>query len=606
MCGIVGYIGKRQAASVILSGLKSLEYRGYDSSGIATYHQGHIEIHRRAGKLSALTDVLHAKLPEGHLGIGHTRWATHGRPTDQNAHPHESDGVVMVHNGIIENYLQLKEALIKKGHVFKSETDTEVLCHLVSEELKIRGDLVAAVRAALLQAHGAYAVVVMAKQDPSQIVAARLTSPLVIGIGQGEQIIASDIPAILPYTRQIVTLDEGELAVLSTDSVKISTIEGTPKPLRVRHIDWSPAMAERGGYKHFMLKEIFEQPQAIADTLRGRIDLQNQRVVLEQELQWQQMPEQIIVLAMGTSYNAGLYLRYEIEHLAKIPCQIELASEFRYRCPVIRPHTCVIAISQSGETADTIAGVKEAKALGAHVLAICNVMDSSLTRLADATLYTRAGIEIGVASTKAYMTQLAAAKLLALFLAQKKEKLSTDQIKTTLDAMMHLPVLVQSVLHREEEIMAMAKSVVHTQSMLFLGRGREVGTAYEGALKLKELSYIHAEGYAAGEMKHGPIALIDEQFFVMMVAPHDANYEKIVSNAQEVKARGGHLLSIVSQGDTQMHDLSDKSFEIPKVDPSLYPFLTVIPLQLLSYHVACLRGHDVDQPRNLAKSVTVE
>jgi glutamine---fructose-6-phosphate transaminase (isomerizing) len=606
MCGIVGYLGPKRAAEVLIGGLRSLEYRGYDSAGIALLHEGKLSLDRATGKLRALEEKLVGKELPGHTGIGHTRWATHGRPSDQNAHPHESDGVVVVHNGIIENYRELKARLIAKGRTFKSETDTEVLAHLVAEHQHAGKTFTAAVRAALAEVTGAYAVVFMSQKEPDKIIAARVASPLVLGIGDGETFVASDIPAILPHTRRILTLDEGELAVLTRQGVELSTLEGKPLTREPRTVDWTPAMAERGGYKHFMLKEIHEQPNAIADTLRGRISADETRVVLEEATILESKIDRVVLVAMGTSHHAAQVTRQYIERLARIPATVELASEFRYRNPLVPPGTLVIAFSQSGETADTLAAAREAKRLGAKVLAITNVVESSLARAADARLYTRAGVEIGVASTKAYTTQLVAGYLLALALAEQRNTLSADVRREHLKALSHLPTLFAEGLKQQDTALAMAKICQHAPSALFLGRGLNVATAYEGALKLKELSYIHAEGYAAGEMKHGPIALIDADFFVFVVGTKDATYEKLLSNVQEVRAREGRVLSVVNQGDVALRELSEMVLEVPVTREEIQPIIAVLPLQMLSYHTACLRGHDVDQPRNLAKSVTVE
>jgi glucosamine--fructose-6-phosphate aminotransferase (isomerizing) len=611
MCGIVGYIGPKQAAGVLIEGLRSLEYRGYDSAGIAIVDvvdgKATLSVERATGKLKALEQKLQGRTISGHLGIGHTRWATHGRPSDENAHPHEADGVVVVHNGIIENYRELKERLIKKGRKFRSETDTEVLAHLAAEHIASGKSFVDAVRATLQEVTGAYAVVFTSRSDPAHLVAARVASPLILGLGDGETMVASDIPAILPHTRQILALDEGEFAVLSRSGIAITTLDGKPVSRQPRTVDWSPAMAERGGYKHFMLKEIHEQPTAVADTLRGRISGDETSVLLDEPEILNQPIDRIVVIAMGTSNHAAQMLRDYMERVARVPCSVELASEFRYRDPLVGPGTLAIAISQSGETADTLAGAKEAKRKGARVLAITNVMESSLARMADSRLYTRAGVEIGVASTKAYITQLVAGFLLALAVAEKKGTLDAAARKVHIQNLLHLPILIASVLKTADQVMLpMAKAWQQATSALFLGRGMQVATAYEGALKLKELSYIHAEGYAAGEMKHGPIALIDPNFMVLVVGTRDATYEKLVSNVQEVRAREGRVFCIVTQGDTALRELSEQVFELPATSPETAPILAVLPLQLLAYHVACLRGFDVDQPRNLAKSVTVE
>jgi len=606
MCGIVGYIGSKQAAPILIEALTRLEYRGYDSAGIAVADGNELSVVRAEGKLKMLRDRLGKEFPRGQRGIGHTRWATHGKPSDHNAHPHETDGVAVIHNGIIENFAELKNELKSKGRAFRSDTDTEVLAHLVAERLAQGDSFVQAVRSTLLRVTGAYAVVFMSKSDPQHLIAARVSSPLIIGLGDGENFIASDIPALLDHTRNIVALEEGELAIVSGSEVKLSTITGKSIERSSRYIDWTPAMAERGGYKHFMLKEIEEQPQVLVDTLRGRFNLEDAVLTLDEKEIFSTPIKRVVILGMGTSYHAGLLLQQYIERLARVPATIELASEFRYRDPVIEPHTLAIAISQSGETIDTLAAAKHAKTQGARLLTICNAQESSLARLADARLYTRAGIEIGVASTKAYTTQIAVGYLFALALAQHQHQLSKEMIHSRLRALLHVPKLMTDILDRADAIVPLAQAIKDNKGVFFLGRGNETATAYEGALKLKELAYIHAQGYAAGEMKHGPIALIDRHFYVIAIAPQQTGREKMLSSLQEVKAREGHIVGVISRDDKEMAQLCDLSFEIPEADSDLLPFLTCIPLQLLAYHVANLKGHDVDQPRNLAKSVTVE
>jgi glucosamine--fructose-6-phosphate aminotransferase (isomerizing) len=609
MCGIIGYIGTQNAVPILIEGLKRLEYRGYDSAGIAIIIDGRIEVRRCAGKLKNLESAIRGENLLGSIGIGHTRWATHGRPSEENAHPHRAGKLVLVHNGIIENYLELKKELREEGHSFKSETDTEVLCHLIERYTK-RGDtLEESVREALKDVKGAYAIGVIHQDYPERLVAARKESPLVVGLGRGEFFIASDIPAILNYTRDVIFLNDGEIAILSPDGVAITNLEGMPVDKEVKRILWNPVMAEKGGYKHFMLKEIYEQPRAIMDTIRGRISHENGKVYLdeiglsEDDIR---MIKRIYLVACGTSWHAALTGKFMIEDLARIPTEVDIASEFRYREPIIDKETLFVSITQSGETADTLASQKEAKRIGARILTICNVVGSTSSREADGVIYTHAGPEIGVASTKAFTAQLAALFLLSIHLGRVRERISLEDARTLLGDLVRIPHLVEKVLGDEEEIAKISHLYFKASDFLYLGRSFNYPVALEGALKLKEISYIHAEGYPAGEMKHGPIALIDENLPVVVLAPKDSVYPKVLSNIEEVKTRGGIVIALATEGDKEIALKVDHLIYIPEMNRYLTPILLTIPLQLFAYHTALLRGSDVDQPRNLAKSVTVE
>lgn len=615
MCGIVGYVGAEDCAPFLISGLKRLEYRGYDSAGVALVGPGGLGVLRSRGKLANLEKLVASEQPKGSLGIGHTRWATHGRPSDENAHPHSYDGVAVVHNGIIENHLELKDELRAQGHAFSSETDTEIFAHLISGEVKTGKDLLSAVRAALARVRGTYALAVVAQADPDTIVAAKNASPLVVGHGEGENYLASDVPAVLDRTRRVTFLEEGDLVRLTRERVEIFDHAGKPVARTPRHIDWTPVMAEKGGHKHFMHKEIHEQARALVDTIRGRASVETGDVSLDGvslDAQTAKSLQRVTIVACGTSYHAGLVGKHYIETLARIPVEIDLASEYRYRDPLVLPNTLAVAISQSGETADTLAAMREAKGKGARTLAVCNVVGSAITRESDDVLHTHAGPEIGVASTKAFTTQLAALLLLAVKLGRLRETLDADRARRVLQDLLALPGLVEKALDREPAVLDAARAFANAQDVLFLGRGLQAPVALEGALKLKEISYIHAEGYAAGEMKHGPIALIDEKVPVVVIATRDPSpgahdtYEKMLGNMQEVKARGGKLIAIVNDGDTHAAGLADKVLPVPACSALVAPIVNVIPLQLFSYHVADHRGTDVDQPRNLAKSVTVE
>jgi glutamine---fructose-6-phosphate transaminase (isomerizing) len=609
MCGIVGYIGQQQATSIIIDGLRRLEYRGYDSAGIATLNGGKVEIRRAEGKLSNLEALLQQRPVSGSRGIGHTRWATHGRPSETNAHPHIAGGVVVVHNGIIENYLALKERLRALGHHFSSETDTEIIAHLIEEHRKAGLSLELAVRRALNEVRGAYAVAVLCEQEPDTLIAAKLGSPLVVGQGQGEFFVASDIPAMLSHTREMIFLEDGEMVVFTEGGMRFTDLAGTPLVKQSKTITWSPLMAEKGGYKHFMLKEIHEQPRAIADTLAGRLREEEGDVYLEDlrlsEAELQGI-EKIFVVACGTSWHAGLVGKFLIEKLARIPVEVDIASEFRYRDPLVNARTLTVLISQSGETADTLAALREARGKGGKVVAICNVVESSIARESHGVLYTHAGPEIGVASTKAFTTQLVALVLLALRLGRARGSLSADACRDLTAALSSLPRKIEAALELDGVIEEAARTFSTARDFLYLGRGNQYPIALEGALKLKEISYIHAEGYPAGEMKHGPIALIDEQLPVVFLAPHNETYEKVVSNLEEVRARGGKVLAVTDREDADLAAKADLVLLVPQAPDELMPVLTSIPLQLLAYHIAVFKGTDVDQPRNLAKSVTVE
>jgi glucosamine--fructose-6-phosphate aminotransferase (isomerizing) len=613
MCGIVGYVGGRDAVPFILDGLRRLEYRGYDSAGIAVVRDGAVRRRRSAGKLENLARSLSAEPLAGDWGVGHTRWATHGRPTEENAHPHQdcSGRIVVVHNGIIENHLELKKRLAEGGHRFVTQTDTEVVAHLV--ESLYRGSLEAAARSALAEIQGVYALVLLHRDEPQRLVAARMGPPLVVGVGDGERYVASDIPALLPHTRDFLFLEDGDVACVTPDGVSVTSLAGAPVARSPHRIAWDPVQAEKGGFRHFMLKEIHEQPRAMRDTLLGRISLEDGAVHLE-ELGKAAEPlkeaARVVLLACGTSWHAALVGKFLIEHLAGIPTEVDYGSEFRYRTPLVGGSTVAVAISQSGETADTLAAFREAKARGALPLAICNVQGSMLTREAAGTLLTHAGPEIGVASTKAFTGQLVALALLALHLGRLRGTLSPADCREHLAHLTRIPHLMEETLQHEKAVDELTRGLTHASDFLYLGRGVNYPIALEGALKLKEISYIHAEGYPAGEMKHGPIALVDERLPVVALCPAGRVYEKMLSNVQEVKARGGRVLAVASSGEAALRSLLDGAgdaiLEIPPCPELWSPFLTVLPLQLLAYHVAVRAGRDVDQPRNLAKSVTVE
>jgi glutamine---fructose-6-phosphate transaminase (isomerizing) len=620
VCGIVGYIGNKKVVPLIIDGLRRLEYRGYDSAGVAVVNsQGQIELRRAPGKLPCLEEVLRKSPIDGFYGLGHTRWATHGRPTEENAHPHRDckGEIIVVHNGIVENYLELKHELEREGHKFVTETDTEIVAHLV-EKYMDGGPLEEAVRKTVKRLSGVYALAMLSTRDPNKIVAARFGPPVVIGLGQNEYFVASDIPAILFHTREMFFLGDGNIATLTPQGVKVTDLEGQPVEPKVQTITWDPIMAEKGGFKHFMKKEIFEQPRAVRDTLLGRISQETGKVFLDpMNITEQEFASfrNIRILACGTSWHAGLAGKFMIERLARVPVEVDYGSEFRYRDPIVDQNTLAICISQSGETADTLAAQREAKQKGAKTLAICNVMGSMVTREADGTILTHAGPEIGVASTKAFTCQLTALLLIALYLGDRHERLTGDCARMLMQDFTRLPHKMETVLQQDEAGVYenLAKQLFRHTDFLYLARGIHYPIALEGALKLKEISYIHAEGYPAGEMKHGPNALIDENLPVVVLATRDEDdadsmirYEKSVSNIQEVKARDGIVISVVTEGDHLARKASDYVIEVPSAPDLMSPILEIIPLQLLAYHIAVRRGCDVDQPRNLAKSVTVE
>jgi glutamine---fructose-6-phosphate transaminase (isomerizing) len=624
MCGIVGYVGKKSVVPIILDGLRRLEYRGYDSAGIAVAGNGDgLQIRRAEGKLHNLEEAIRQKPLEGSYGIGHTRWATHGRPTEENAHPHRdcTGKIVVVHNGIVENYLGLKKKLTEEGHKFTTETDTEIIAHLVEKYSSHSGNgqhvpLEEAVRETVKQLSGVFALAVISTDDPNKIVAARNGPPAVVGLGNDEYFVASDVPAILYHTRDIFFLADGDLAVVTPDGVHLTDFDGKPIQRQVQHVTWDPIMAEKGGFKHFMLKEIYEQPRAVRDTTLGRVSQDTGHIFLDEvdiskaELR---AAGKINIIACGTSWHAGLAGKFMIESLARVPVEVDYASEWRYRNPIVEPDTITLVISQSGETADTIAAQREAKSRASKTLAICNVVGSMITREAAGTIYTHAGPEIGVASTKAFTGQLTALYIFAMYLAQVRGVMAGEQARAAMLELTRIPGKLENILTHDAACDELAKRYLKVHDFLFLGRGIHYPIALEGALKLKEISYIHAEGYPAGEMKHGPNALIDENLPVVVIATRDANspgsmvrYEKTTSNLKEVKARSGVVIALATEGDEEIKEAADHVLYIPPAPEELSPILEIVPLQLLAYHIAVRRGCDVDQPRNLAKSVTVE
>lgn len=616
MCGIFGYIGPRDPVPIIMGGLKLLEYRGYDSAGIAIIQDGTLQVRRSSGKLRNLEDLLEKKPLTGQFGLGHTRWATHGRPTEENAHPHRDckGRIVVAHNGIIENYLSLKRKLLEEGHKFTTETDTEVIAHLIEKHFE--GNLEQAVLKTLAQLKGLFAFTVVSADDPQKIVAVREGAPIIVGSVDGEGFVASDVPAVLPYTRSILFLDEHEVAVVEPAGIRLFDASGKAKEPQFQHITWDPIMAEKGGYKHFMLKEIYEQPTAISNTILGRFSLDTNTVHLEDvafsDVQWKSF-KRVCILACGTSWHAALAGKYMIESLARLPAEVDYASEYRYRKPVIEPDTLFMFITQSGETADTVSAQRQVRESGSKILTITNVVGSMTTRVADAVLYTRAGPEIGVASTKAFTTQLACLYLTALHLARLHGTISDAEMRRALTDLTELPNKMETILEGAKHIEEISKSLFRSRDFLFLARGIHFPIALEGALKLKELSYIHAEGYPAGEMKHGPNALIDENLPVVFLAAYDPaspdshqRYEKVLNNIKEVKSRDGIIVSVGNENETDLIESSDHFLSLSPTNEFLLPILEVIPLQLLAYHCAVRRGCDIDQPRNLAKSVTVE
>ncbi len=609
MCGIVGYIGPKKVTGLLLDGLRRLEYRGYDSAGIAVISGGSVTIRRSKGKLSVLEEIVSRESLDGSVGIGHTRWATHGKPSDENAHPHKAGSIVVVHNGIVENYLELKEMLIDEGHVFSSETDTEVISHLIWRFVKDDQSFRDAVLSALRMIKGSYALAILKEDEPGTLMAARYESPLILGLGKDEFFVASDIPAVINHTRDVVILDDGEVVEYKDGVLTVMDLAGSPRQKPVRRIDWSPVMAEKGGYKHFMLKEIFEQPQGIIDTMRGRISEERGEIILPELNLTREAVERIdkiVIVACGTSWHAGLVGKFMIEELARVPVEVELGSEFRYRNPIVGEKTLIIGITQSGETADTLAAMKEGREKGAVVVSICNAVESSAARASAGVVYTHAGPEIGVASTKAFTTQLTSLYLIALYLAQTLGRITPSDMKRRLADFVTLPGHVEKVLSENDTIRALARKYMHAKNFLYLGRGINYPIALEGALKLKEISYIHAEGYPAGEMKHGPIALIDEEMPVVITVTRNKTYEKVLGNVEEVRARGGMVIAVATEGDEEIKKKVQDVIYIPYADPMVAPIVLAVPMQLLAYHVADLKGTDVDQPRNLAKSVTVE
>jgi glutamine---fructose-6-phosphate transaminase (isomerizing) len=624
MCGIVGYVGKKSVVPVIIDGLRRLEYRGYDSAGIAVAGNGNgLQIRRAEGKLRNLEEAIRLHPLHGTYGVGHTRWATHGRPTEENAHPHRdcTGKIVVVHNGIVENYLSLKKKLIDEGHKFTTETDTEIIAHLIEKHLAQPGNghrvlLEDAVRKTVKELSGVFALVVISADEPNKIVAARNGPPAVIGLGNQEFFVASDVPAILHHTRDIFFLADGDLAVVTPEGVQVTDFDGKPRQPQVQRVTWDPIQAEKGGFKHFMLKEIYEQPRAVRDTTLGRVSAETGRIFLSEmeigESEFRAL-KKINIAACGTSWHAGQAGKFMIESLAHVPVEVDYASEWRYRDPIVGPDTITLVISQSGETADTIAAQREAKSKGSKTLAICNVVGSMITREAAGTIYTHAGPEIGVASTKAFTAQLTALHLFTLYLAQVRGVMNAEQLRIAVEELTRIPGKLEHLLTRDEQVEDLAKRFQRAQDFLFLGRGIHYPIALEGALKLKEVSYIHAEGYPAGEMKHGPNALIDENLPVVIIATRDVKspgsmtrYEKTISNLKEVKARSGVVIALATEGDEEIKEAADHVLYVPAAPEELSPILEIVPLQLLAYHIAVRRGCDVDQPRNLAKSVTVE
>lgn len=609
MCGIIGYVGQRDVVPILVNGLKKLEYRGYDSAGIAVVDENQIHLRRVKGKISDLVKNLKSFAPDGSVGVGHTRWATHGRPSEENAHPHRdcTDSLVVVHNGIIENYLALKKKLIKEKHTFRTETDTEVIAHLV--EKYFHGSLEEAVQKAVQEIEGAFAIAAISLQDPGKIVVAKIGPPAVVGLGEGEYFVSSDLNPLLDHTQRIVFLEDGEIAVLDSQGAKFLSFQGKPLKKKEDLITWSPLMVEKGGFKHFMLKEIFEQPQVVRDTLKGRVSLDSGKVFLEEigiPAQALTKIAKVVVVACGTSYHAGLVAKNFIETLVRVPVDVEFASEYRYRDFILDKNTLVIVISQSGETADSLAALRAVKKCGALTLAVCNVVKSSIAREADGVLYTYAGPEIGVAATKTFSAQMAALALLALYLGQVRGTTDEKGSIPLIEDLQRIPHRMEDILNHSQLIEELAQEFVSFSHFLYLGRGINFPVALEGALKLKEISYIHAEGYPGGEMKHGPIALIDEKMPTMVVVPKDHVYEKMLSNISEIKTRVGYILAVAFEDDKGIQDKVDRVIPIPSTVPLFTPFLTTLPLQLFAYYIAAKRGADVDQPRNLAKSVTVE
>jgi glucosamine--fructose-6-phosphate aminotransferase (isomerizing) len=610
MCGIIGYVGPRDASPILIGGLSRLEYRGYDSAGVATLNGGDsMEIRRAVGKLENLRRVLDEQPLKGHIGIGHTRWATHGRPSETNAHPHKAGPVAVIHNGIIENYIELREALRKRGHKLRSETDTEMISHLVEERLKDGRGLTEAVREVVQELRGSFSIVVLSETEPGKLVAAKTATPLVLGLGEGENFVASDIPAILEHTRRTLVMEDGELAELSAQGVKLMNFAGTPIERPPRQIEWDAVAATKGGYQHYLRKEISEQPQAWIDTLSGRVSVGSSAVNFENELLPRGGAEsigRIVMVSAGASWIASLIGKFMIEELCGIPAEVDYSAEFRYRSPAIDERTVMVAVSQSGETADTLAAMEEGKHRGSHLIALTNTVDSSIARKANAQLYTRCGPEISVTTTKCFLTQIEAFYLFAIHLAARLGRLPERDAEDLLRPAFAIPQQIEAILAQERQIEKVARKYGRTRDFLYLGRGINYPVALEGALKLKEISYIHAEGYSAGEMKHGPIALIDEEMPVVVIIPNDNVFEKTLSNLKEVESRNGRIIAVTDHRTPELEEVAWEIIDVPSTNRFLMPVLTTVPLQLLAYHIACYRGTDVDQPRNLAKSVTVE
>jgi glucosamine--fructose-6-phosphate aminotransferase (isomerizing) len=610
MCGIIGYVGPREASPILLGGLKRLEYRGYDSAGIATLSMnGKLEISRAVGKLDNLRRHLEESPLAGKIGIGHTRWATHGRPSEENAHPHKAGPVAVIHNGIIENYVELRDTLVKRGHKLRSETDTELISHLIEQELKGGRGLTEAVRAAVRELRGSFSIVVLSETEPGKLVAAKTATPLVLGLGDGENFVASDIPAILEHTRRALIMEDGELAEVSARAVRLMTFDGTPVEREARQIEWDAVAATKGGYQHYLRKEISEQPQAWIDTLSGRATTGSPEVRFESELLPPGGPEsigRIVMVSAGASWISSLIGKFMIEELCGIPAEVDYSAEFRYRKPAIDERTMIVAVSQSGETADTIAAMEEGKRHGSHLIALTNTVDSSIARKANAQLYTRCGPEISVTTTKCFLTQIEAFYLFAIHLAARLGRLKPNEAEEMLRPAFVIPQQIEAIFSLERQIEKIARKYGKASDFLYLGRGINYPVALEGALKLKEISYIHAEGYSAGEMKHGPIALIDEEMPVVVIIPNDNVFEKTMSNLKEVESRNGRIIAVTDHRTPELEEVAWEIIEVPSTNRFLTPVLTTVPLQLLAYHVAVYRGTDVDQPRNLAKSVTVE
>jgi len=610
MCGIAGYIGPREASEILLKGLRRLEYRGYDSAGIAAFSNGRIEVRRCVGKLDNLEQMLRETPLVGTPGIGHTRWATHGRPSEANAHPHRAGNVVVIHNGIIENYLELRQELAARGRTLSSETDTEVISHLIDEQVEQGLGVVEATRRAVARLTGSYAIVVLSERERGTLVAAKSATPIVIGVGEGENFVASDIPALLDHSRQVIFLEDGEVAAITRTSVTITTFDGKRVERAPRTVTWDPVTAQKGGHKHFLHKEIHEQPQALIDTMRGRIGQEHGDIKLAEieslGTDWAEHLQRMVLVACGTAWHACLIGKFLLEELAGIPAEVDYGSEFRYRRPVLDERTALLLVSQSGETADTLAALEAGRECGARVISICNVVESSIARKSDAVIYTHAGPEISVASTKAFTTQVTALLLLALYLGRSRGRVDESRSREIVSHLVGVPHAIQQILEQEEHTERLAKRYSGVQDMLYLGRGINYPVALEGALKLKEISYIHAEGYPAGEMKHGPIALINEEMPVVVLIPRDPVFAKTLSNMKEVESRGGKIIAVTDQRGQDLEDVATDVIDVPTTHHLLLPILLTIPLQLLAYHVAVHRGTDVDQPRNLAKSVTVE